>query len=838
MDYIFGNLRVQMLGDSIVHLERAYHGLFCNNNTLFVPNKTNFATADGVVGEKGNTITVTFGNVVVSLPKDSYSLAGSTIAVDGKVVYKYKKVGNSGELPPIDKTPAAWDITDNPRIVLTQAGYGSKTAKFRIHKGVSDVYVLLTDRSHTKLRKLFVDLCGNTDMVRLSTLGSWNSRYYRYTQQEAVNMIDAYAEHDIPLDNIVIDTDWRNAENGIGYDLNTKLFPDIKGFFNYAHSRGVEVMFNDHPEPVANAESMLDNAEMSFREDALTHYLELGLDYWWYDRNWMTALISPAEGINPETLGMFAYTEITKHYHQKKARNNTVFKRPTIMANVDNVLNGQYIGVQSSASHRFAVQWTGDIPSDGFSIYTEVENLVKGGNSLIGYINADCGGHTGNPNKQEFVRWMQFGTLSPVFRPHCTNYVERFREPWNYDTQTVDIVRDYVNMRYRLLPVIYRQAYQNYLDGTPIFAQTGWNYPTDKKACSLTDQYMLGKNLLIAPLCCLPPQKLRPNNYVGKVRSTFFGNRNWQGEPIWYEEYVTLDHDFAPNQKVCDHVGAQDYSVVFETSLYFNDDVELFIQCDDGATVWVDGELRVQDDTTHPPVFLSCGKVSKWQIHTIKVKYFQAGGGAVCNLQAVKLNSGYSLDARKVYLPQGKWMELFTGKIHVGGKVVSANCDLRQMPLYVRLGGIVPLIDHAHTTKQQDWNNITLDFYPDKDSTDSGTIYQDDFVTTAYKQGVFATTDYSAHFDSHQNAFVVTVDKAVGNYKTKDKTFTLKYHMLKGCDKVAKVLVNGTQVDFAVNNMQDVFPLGTSGASLDAKVLTVTANKAVQDKLVIQVVLK
>ena len=94
MDYIFGNLRVQMLGDSIVHLERAYHGHFCNNNTLFVPNKTNFATADGVVGEKGNTITVTFGNVVVSLPKDSYSLAGSTIAVDGKVVYKYKKVGN------------------------------------------------------------------------------------------------------------------------------------------------------------------------------------------------------------------------------------------------------------------------------------------------------------------------------------------------------------------------------------------------------------------------------------------------------------------------------------------------------------------------------------------------------------------------------------------------------------------------------------------------------------------------------------------------------------------------------------------------------------------------
>ena len=87
----------------------------------------------------------------------------------------------------------------------------------------------------------------------------------------------------------------------------------------------------------------------------------------------------------------------------------------------------------------------------------------------------------GNPDKEQFIRWMQFGTLSPVFRPHCTNIVERYRDPWAYDTETLDIVREYNNLRYRLLPVIYKSAYASYESGAPIFSRSVGIIPKIKR---------------------------------------------------------------------------------------------------------------------------------------------------------------------------------------------------------------------------------------------------------------------------------------------------------------------------------------------------------------------
>lgn len=61
-------------------------------------------------------------------------------------------------------------------------------------------------------------------------------------------MILEHEKHNIPLDNMVIDTDWRKAsDRGIGYEIDTSLFPDMSGFFAFAHKNDVHIMFNDHP---------------------------------------------------------------------------------------------------------------------------------------------------------------------------------------------------------------------------------------------------------------------------------------------------------------------------------------------------------------------------------------------------------------------------------------------------------------------------------------------------------------------------------------------------------------------------------------------------------------
>lgn len=186
---------------------------------------------------------------------------------------------------------------------------------------------------------------------------------------------------------------------------------------------------------------------------------------------------------------MYLYYDITKNYFSKRDGEN--FTRPVIMGNVNDVFNGQYRSIKDSASHRYSVQWTGDNLCDLDSLTREIENLIKCSDNCIPYVNSDCGGHRGDPGKELFVRWMQFGTLSPVFRPHCDDQVKCGREPWAYDRETEDIVKEYIALRYRLLPIIYKNAFNNYVCGEPIFKSLGYEYSflgyvCDKKYFLLT----------------------------------------------------------------------------------------------------------------------------------------------------------------------------------------------------------------------------------------------------------------------------------------------------------------------------------------------------------------
>ena len=108
--------------------------------------------------------------------------------------------------------------------------------------------------------------------------------------------------------------------------------------------------------------------------------------------------------------------------------------------------------------------------------------MIKSSLYCLAYYSSDLGGHIGDPTKEEYIKWIQFGTFEPIFRPHCTCSVKRFREPFNYDEETVNIFRNYTNLRYRLLPFIYKEAFETYQNGLPFIRALSLNYPNDKKA--------------------------------------------------------------------------------------------------------------------------------------------------------------------------------------------------------------------------------------------------------------------------------------------------------------------------------------------------------------------
>lgn len=821
---VIGNIRILLLSEDIVRIEYGKNGVFCDCDTFFIPNKSQYANTNVPYTAEENAIC--FGEYELYIPENAKSLSGVRLDKNGKKVYSYKKLKNSGELPPLDKTPDVFAISDAPRIIVPEGGYSAeRKGEYKVTENVQDVYLLLCGGDAKKLRKLYVELTGKPELVRLSTLGGWNSKYYAYTEDEANRLILDYEKHDVPLDVMVIDTDWRSCEHGWGYDINTKLFPDMKRFLDFAHEHGVEVMFNDHPEP-ADGAHVFEPREIAYREKNLQSLMEKGLDIWWYDRNWGAHLISPTDKIYWETFGLYLFEDITRHYNQKQAGDAEVYRRPVIMGNAVNIVNGRYYAIEDSASHRYSIQWTGDISCRSDSIANEVESLIKCGNNCVVYVNADCGGHLGDPDKELFIRWMQFGTLSPVFRPHCTNTVERTREPWMYDGETLDIVREYNNLRYRLLPVIYRSAYESYENGAPIFKALGWNYPEDKKAAELNDEYMLGENLLIKPVTGAPLKCVDKKHYIAPVKATYYNGRELEGEPVAVAEYdrlnLILNHTSPENG-----VPVYDFSACFETQLRFDMKCMMYISCDDGATVWIDGEKVLEDKTLHSAMTFPLKKLEAGKTYDIKINYFQAGGEACCGLFAADVQD----DKVATYLPAGKWLDAFGGEVYDGKNTVLREYGLKEMPLFVRLGALIPLAYEAKNTKQQKWDKLVFDFYPYKQASDKGYLYEDDTQTTAYKKGEFKKSAYKAGYCNECNAYVINLYKAEGNFEGEkcfnEREITVKRHV-SGGERATKATVNGAeaQITHAGKN-ENAFPLNTCSDAPDGEceLITFTADE-------------
>ena len=816
---ICGNVRVQLLSEDIVRIEYAKKGQFCDRDTFFIPNRTRYGNAVAYTQEKD---VISFGKYKLYMPRNKQSLSGIRLEKDGKKVYTYKKLLNSGELPPLDKTPEVFAVSDTPRIFIPEGGYSQeRKGEYTVEENVQDVFLLLCEKDAKKLRRLYVELTGKNELVRLSTLGGWNSKYYAYTQEGAKQLILDYEAHNVPLDVMVIDTDWRSCEHGWGYDINTKLFPDMSGFLSFAHAHGVEIMFNDHPEPVHGAEIFAPE-EIAYREKNLQSLMEKGLDIWWYDRNWGTKLISPSAGIDHETLGLYLFQDITANYYKRQAGSEQIYRRPVIMGNVDNIANGCYLGIADSASHRYSIQWTGDVESTEYALSQEVENLLKCTDNCIPYVNADCGGHTGNPDSEGFIRWMQFGTLSPVFRPHCTNYVERTREPWVYDEETLNIVREYINLRYRLLPVIYKNAYVAYETGEPIFKSAGFEFPKDKRAAERNGKYMLGNNILIAPVAGNYPRPIAKENYLSPVKAVFFNGTAWEGDLVAAAEWDTLNM-VLKNASPAKNVPISRFSAKFSTVLQFSKKMRLFVKCNDGVIVWVDGKKVFEATHTHFAVLFSLCDLSENEPHKVEIEYYHSTGTASCILSCAEIKNKNEMS---VYLPAGKWLDPFRGKVYNGRKTVCREYALHEMPLFVRLGALIPLAYEAKNTKEQKWDKLVYDFYPCKGARDSGYLYEDDTETTAYKFGQYRKSAYEAYFSEEENAFIIKLHAAEGSFNGErcfaNRKITLRYHLLKGAEGVKHVTVNGKETEYIKKKKnKKAFPLNTGTSAPDSGVVLI-----------------
>jgi len=151
----------------------------------------------------------------------------------------------------------------------------------------------------------------------------------------------------------------------------------------------------------------------------------------------------------------------------------------------------------TSGGQQFPVHWGGDCESTFGAMAESLRGGLSLGLSGFGFWSHDIGGFEGTPTPAVFKRWVQFGLLSSHSRLHGS---KSYRVPWDYGDEAVAVTRDFTRLKHRLVPYLYRAALQARDHGTPVMRAMVLEFPDDPACHQLDRQYMLGDDLLVAPV--------------------------------------------------------------------------------------------------------------------------------------------------------------------------------------------------------------------------------------------------------------------------------------------------------------------------------------------------
>jgi alpha-glucosidase len=153
-----------------------------------------------------------------------------------------------------------------------------------------------------------------------------------------------------------------------------------------------------------------------------------------------------------------------------------------------------YAGIQ-----RHAAVWTGDNSSTWEHLAESIPMLLNLSLSGVAFCGADIGGFLDNCTGELLARWTQLAAFTPFFRNHA-NIDSRRQEPWAFGPRVEALCRDAITLRYQMLPYLECLFAEAHRTGAPIMRPLLWHHPNDRAAVACDDQFLLGENLLVAPI--------------------------------------------------------------------------------------------------------------------------------------------------------------------------------------------------------------------------------------------------------------------------------------------------------------------------------------------------
>ncbi len=827
--YQKGNLRVQILSDRIVRIEESADGIFTDAPTLLVPDRTVF---------EGTAVTPVYDGDMTVLATDAFTVRIAGGSADSVEIYAGNtrifgadtvRHGLYTSLPAPTETPDAFAIADGGILPapegLTYVGVDTENSGWD-RKEHTDIYVLLPLGDAAALRRDFVTLTGAPMLSNIKTLGSWWSKWSKYSDEDRYKIFARYREGDIPFDIMVVDTEWKNTSqngndgDGTGYVVNTDLFPDMPKFLKNAEDEGILILFNDHTHKTDLA--ITDPAELKWQSAGIRSLMEIGLDGWWYDRNWSFSVKCPYKDVRFSTIGQVLYYDTMRAFHRDNAVGSA--KRVLMLSNVDWIKHGYFTNDPSLIGHRYGVQWTGDIYGHPLQLRREIENMVLGG--TIGaspYMSSDLGGfwHNDCITENHYLRWVQYGTFSPTFRIHSTLSSKNDHFPWSYGAAAEKIAREFLCMRYHLLPYYYAAAREAYESGMPLMRRLDFYYPAYKESQD-NSQYLVGRDILVAPFWStagdgrdvVPAAWLTTEDGKAGVRAQYWNvmdgtpfEKMFDGTPATDTVEPNVEHYFlvgGPNQII----NKDNFSARYTGKITPAYDCRLGFIADDGARLTVNGEILCEDlDPSEARGAIGEKILRAGETYDFTLEYFEGKGKAVAYLVSEPVLPENTSE-RTVFIPDGAWYNVFTGERHVGPATVTVTGGTDVSPIFVREGAALPAAPVISPMRGGHFEELSVNLYGLSET--AFTLYEDDGETESYLDGDFRKTEITVSGEGDN--WCVHIGAADGDFTTEYTTrlVTVRIHSdrpVKGATKVAKDLSARPFANAGASRIADVYEI-------------------------------
>jgi alpha-D-xyloside xylohydrolase len=423
----------------------------------------------------------------------------------------------------------------------------------------------------------YTALTGRSPVPPLWSLGFWMSRITYKSEEEVRKVAADLRKYRIPADVIHLDTGWFETDWQSDFEFSKSRFKDPqkmiadlkeKGFhislWQYSYftpknrlfkeivENGLEVKNESGSGPFEDAVLDMSNPEtVEWYKAKLSKLLRMGV-----------GAIKVDFGEGAPISGQYASGRTGLYEHNLyPLRYNKAVSDLTKATTGDSII---WARSAWAGSQRYPVHWGGDAENTNSAMAATLRAGLSLGLCGFSFWSHDAGGFVDRPSEDLYRRWMAFSVLTSHTRAHGAPP----REPWEYSESLTEDFRNALELRYSLMPYIYSQAFDSSSKGFPMLRTLFYEFPGDETSWMIEDEYMLGSELLVAPLFETGATSRKVYLPPG-VWTDFQSERSYEGGR-WHTidagrvpiVLLARDHSVIPEVKAAQNTGAIDWTQV------------------------------------------------------------------------------------------------------------------------------------------------------------------------------------------------------------------------------------------------------------------------------------